>query len=262
MVIYSSPQYSPQGIAIAADGREKRNGKRVTDSRRKIFSFDSGAHTVLAYALTGCAQDVDDDRRNYDLDRAVADALQTAIPAGQNVATYLGQIGEAMRDHLASAKHTGAIAEYPQCDQSGLIATLVVGGFYEKYPFTALVSLWHKEQELEPPRFEIRRAPGIEEKPMLLGPRKILDAICDPTPNPLSKYRKTALGKLLRREPISLPDAVMAAEKYIEAVMHPYSLNELDPRCSEVGGHIHSATITLSDGFKWGKPPLQAQPTT
>jgi hypothetical protein len=52
----------------------------------------------------------------------------------------------------------------------------------------------------------------------------------------------------------SLQGAAYFAKGYIEACSSPLAL-KFDPTCEELGGHIHVATITPQDGFRWVIPP-------
>jgi hypothetical protein len=54
----------------------------------------------------------------------------------------------------------------------------------------------------------------------------------------------------------SLKDAEQYVRGYIEACSSPLALELDEAICKGIGGHIHVATITPSDGFRWVVPPL------
>jgi hypothetical protein len=66
----------------------------------------------------------------------------------------------------------------------------------------------------------------------------------------LSAYR----GQLKYAENLTLEDAIDRSKSFISAHGDPEAL-AIDEDCCFVGGHIHIATITPTDGFKWKIPP-------
>jgi len=59
-------------------------------------------------------------------------------------------------------------------------------------------------------------------------------------------------------EVFSLERSIAIATGYIRACRTSEAL-QIDEKCAEIGGHIHAATVTPKEGFRWvaGFEPLQ-----
>ncbi len=85
-------------------------------------------------------------------------------------------------------------------------------------------------------------------------PTKVGQALLEANDPRLAQHYTPSLQKLASGEPLSLLEAQGVATTCIKACDDPAALN-IDPTCNTVGGHLHIATITLEEGFRWIVPP-------
>jgi hypothetical protein len=98
----------------------------------------------------------------------------------------------------------------------------------------------------------------LRENPLLVG-FHMIQAPCPiignllfgpSTDGRLASYR----GPLVYAENMTISDAIERSKAFIQAHSDPEAI-ALDGKCCAVGGHIHIATITPTDGFQWIIPP-------
>jgi capsular polysaccharide biosynthesis protein len=69
-------------------------------------------------------------------------------------------------------------------------------------------------------------------------------------PQAIQDSRFDRFAHKLGKTPL-LEDARQFAQGYIEACSSPVGLEVDEPLCKGIGGHIHIATITTPEGFRW-----------
>ena len=96
---------------------------------------------------------------------------------------------------------------------------------------------------------------GFRQEPLglggfLYGSEIVRRAMYGPPPVRNSPFAEYIQNPLTIR---SLDDAERYIRGYIEACSSPLAL-QMDAKCSRIGGHIHTAEITPSGGFRWRIP--------
>ena len=243
--------YTVLGWVIASDGRETSDddARIISDNERKIFPIQDRSKT-LAYALVGTiSNDADTGSGAYDLRTEAAREAESI--AGRNFETfqeYVNIFAHHLKKIIHKAKMSGRINEYPEnlnhldpIDRF-TIAEILLAGYFRKQPCFAEIKFYHREQVIAAPkkRFE-NYSPG---NAAISGSEKIRFLMINKRDGRFSRYLKP-LGP-----DSSLKEAGEFAKGYIEACSDPVAL-EIDPYCKGIGGHIHMATVTPSDGFGW-----------
>jgi hypothetical protein len=101
---------------------------------------------------------------------------------------------------------------------------------------------------------ELTDVPSHKSMWRCLGSEPVETALRNISPE-FTAFRTPGLLKFFREEALSLAEGIDAARSYIEACSSTQA-DELHSFCKKIGGHIHIATLTISDGFRWGEPPI------
>jgi hypothetical protein len=189
--------------------------------------------------------------------RKAVDSLAERKPA--DLTRYAELLSKAIVDSLREARSNGRIGGYPTSpginsadDPGSLIALLFLVGYYEGLASWTDIRFWHDNQELKVPTIYSERLRRGRLK--ISGAAQIAHLLYKTDDPRLAAYRRRAPDK---EEDLSLSEAIKVAEMYIRACCDP-AARQMDQDCASIGGHIHIATITPAEGFKWveGYEPL------
>jgi hypothetical protein len=250
--------HTQTGFVIAADGRGCSPDLSIkSDTAQKIFPLKSDVYD-LAFAVMGraeiVAQNMGEEKLNLidEIHRLVA--LQNPLHS-KGLAGFMTRICRSINQTLARMKERGTISAYPgdpaEPDLPGLtLSTIFVCGYFRGYPELLEVRLYHTNQALCDPH--------IKNPDEVIRGSRIVGKLIESEDPRFAKYYAP-----LSADPTAL-EVIEYSKKYIEAHADPAAI-EIDPTvCSAIGGHIHIATITRSDGFRWvqGFQPVSDQPPT
>jgi hypothetical protein len=248
---------TPQGFAIAADGRKSNSesGLVESDSVQKIFAATSTVG-VFALSFSGAAGLISEGGEELILPRAVAECSKLlASRKTSNAVGYAHRLGRCIIDEikrLGGPIHSGASAQPNLPDETGdTIFRLGLDGYEGNKPIAIDSRFYHVYGQIKDPEIK-------PQQPLLFGFHRVF------APSPqigyilwshgddqrLSAYR----GPTLYAEEITLQDAIDRSRSFIGAHSDPEAI-AIDGNCRSVGGHIHIATITPSSGFQWLIPP-------
>jgi hypothetical protein len=266
--------FSDNGFVIAADGRDtlvSAEGREVaSDHAQKIFPI-RGIDREAAFSFTGRTTFYDqaEERIAFDFISQFVDAAnrmqsETVMNAGD----FLSRVCSAVRDKLEFAKRSAAgISKFPSPrnrlnPSEHTIIDIHIDGYFSSYPARVGATFYHINQkvawDLNSPH--TLNSPKIYWN-VLDGSALIGTLLFDTDDVRLAQYRTEACCRVAAhfRDPnigITLADGIEAARNYIAACSDP-AIREIDPEnCQRIGGHIHIATITLQDGFRWAIAPM------
>lgn len=250
-----------QGFALAADGRCSNSDSNSvgSDEVQKIFplSCPVGAFALCFSGADGFTSlDTGDQLKLPQLAMRCAASLEGRRCA--NAAGYAYRltrcINEAIKGFsLGGPIHSGTSAQPNLADEFGdTICRIALVG---------IENIWNgKGAAVVDMRFYhidgVLRDPEVKpESPLLIGgyrgysPSKIIGHLVCNQPKEderLSAYRRP----MKEPDEVTLQDALEGAKAFILAHSDPEAI-EIDAKCLAVGGHIHAATITPDDGFRW-----------
>jgi len=250
---------TPGGFVLAADGRKSGaiDGAVLSDSVQKIFPIKTFAGS-FAYSIAGTIELPTDNNLEVALNlaeeiRKSADSLEKRKT--RNLAGYAVRLCRPVYQALKNARESGRISLYPSyetnvsTERGDTIIRISLDGFRDGYPSSVVIRIFHEngvlgEPEIftEPNHLGLHRASGRPE----IG--RLLWETDDPR---LAAYR----GPRIFAEDMTLQDAIDRSQSYIRAHADP-AAHTIDPECRRTGGHIHVATITPPDGFKWIVEPI------
>ncbi len=216
------------------------------DGEQKIFSV-TGQSVCFAFAITGTA------RLSSTIPR-IAQSIRTEnfVDAVGYFRRLVEYINDSFRDSIADARQAGKSVAYPNYPDEfgpGMIVQLCLCGYYRREPYSVIVRFSQRNEI--PVDAEVVRRLGVGDSAVSGSGEvsRLLFATDDPR---FTEYRYTT------RNPTFEQWAILAS-KYVEACMSESGL-AADPVLSPgIGGHIHAATVTLADGFKWipGFEPIE-----
>lgn len=158
--------YSPEGFAVAVDGRQHQGDKIFSESTQKVFPTQ-GNGQVLGCALAGIVNVYNPDSMTvplFDFARVLREAGHSLTAKNYaNVLIYLKRFASEVNKALARAKRNGIISEYIDEDGTGTIARAFLAGYYDRRPVVAAVRFFHRQQTLakEPEAENTSSAQGL-----------------------------------------------------------------------------------------------------
>lgn len=248
-----------EGYVLAADGRSTGNidGTILTDSAQKIFAVAT-ATGIVAYCLCGTVDIISNDRLRVVIDltdeiRKSAESLtsrQAATLAGY--ATRLFRpVCKAVRDAYDRGEFSGFASQPTSIYERG--ETILRAYFHEYrdgFPSSVSVRLYHENGKLAEP--EIATEPLLPIHMVCLPVRRIGSIVLEGKEEPLlAAYRQPNIEMTT----CTLSLAIERSRALIAAHTDPEAIS-IDPLCCMVGGHIHIATLTQAEGFRWIVSPL------
>jgi hypothetical protein len=243
--------YTPFGFAIAADGNQlwqdsrTRNEAIRQDERgavQKILDF-SGKHGALAYLARGDIANAD---RSFDLGSELKKqlALQTSKEFPK-LHELLEAVSMNLENYIEAAKTARRLEDYPSTFVdfvgyfNGQPSWMEIQFFRVRHPRTG--ALWAvMDRDFWPGHCIVSGSVILRE--LIAQGHPSFSGFCQ------FDYNR------------SLADAAGFVRGYIEACCSPVGL-EFDPECEGLGGHIHVATLSPEDGFRWAIEPKREPKT-
>jgi hypothetical protein len=244
--------YTPDGFVIAADGRACGDTftNITTDDMRKIFGLESGGRK-LAYSVTGTETLASDISKGAAFSflkefRCAADGINPAL--SRNLHGHCVRIGRNIHKALLCAKTSGKIGKYPsQCrkqeeEPGATIVRIFVDGYFNGQPSRVQMRFWHQDQALkEPDVVPQEMLPGLL---LTQGSAAIGHLLFGTDDERFARYRCT------QTKIDGIVAAASLAASYIQACSDPVA-REIDNICLGIGGTMHIAAVTPTDGFQW-----------
>jgi len=246
--------HTTQGFFIAADGRTRRDDGGVLtllrDDQQKIFPIcDDRAR--FAFALTGTAHftsEGDDTDVVFDFISAIRQAAdEMKVAAHHDAVDYCNHLAERINDLLersvVNARQAGKRVPYPSNPSqfgNGMIAMLFLCGYYDRASCGVGVHFSHEDQQLaRPERIEFGAS-------VISGPPNVGHLLYETDDPRFAAFRFTPLS----RDP-SVEEWTIIANNFVRACESQPGI-DVDPELAPgVGGHVHAATVTARDGFRW-----------
>jgi len=247
-----------EGFSIAADGKlgfddESRRTASPqelameTKKQQKIFQAPFPA-AALAYAITGSVRDW----RGFDLPQII-DAQIYAIQNQKFDDFYscLRVLGGKINRAINDARSHGALEAFPQINKmeqshAWIIARIYFCGYFDHLPCFSQIDFFHFPEGNS--QFKVNEKSLVQ--PFVIGSDIVWRRMYGNPPDPLFADFVHRLDT-----PPSLEDAKRFAQGYVKACSSALGLEVDEPFCKMIGGHLHMATITKSDGFSWAIKP-------
>lgn len=240
------PTYTGDGFVIAADGMA--DGTTPSLTKRKIFKF--GNNRSLAYAFSGR---VAIGPHGPDLWFDFRDAIDVAVQAlSVDLYTTLSDYAKHLADHayrVLIERCTSDLITFDDATELGApLARVFVSGYFKQVASNVIIEFYRENRQFAKPK--------ISDDPLVIGePRRhgshVVDALF------AVKSPIFFNDRYLRPLQVCLPHfsevmkgAVLYSRAYIEACGSEDARN-LDPFCKTIGGKIHMASITPTDGIRW-----------
>ena len=249
-----------EGTVLAADGRNTGavDGTVISDSVQKIFPVAT-ANGTAAYCLCGTVNVISDDRLRVVVD--IADEIRKSAESLTNRRTgslvgYATRLFRPVCTALRDAYEGGEFSQFASqptspFERGDTILRVYFHEYRDGLPSSVAVRLYQENGKLAEP--EIVTEPLLPiHRTDLPVPRIggiVLGGREEPT---LAAYRQPNIEMTT----CTLNLAIERSRALIDAHTDPEAI-AIDPLCRTVGGHIHIATITPSEGFKWVVSPLQ-----
>jgi hypothetical protein len=252
--------YTLEGFAVAADGRKSRSADNsaVIDTAQKIFALND-SHISIAYTFAGTVgltPDDNPDEATFDFIIETRKALATIcadIP--RTLKEFVVKLSSEIVRSLRDAKSANAFQSYPEgplgseVPDSHIIAHILIDGYYRGSPGRVNATFVHKNQELL--ATEVNQV-NLDYVMTGYGSEVIVNLLYCIEDGWISKYRISPQNSAT----LTLKEGIERVKGYVAACSDMRAL-ELDrEHCAAIGGHLHLATITPSDGFKWIIPPI------
>jgi hypothetical protein len=252
--------YTSDGFLITADGRARINGTVSSDTTTKIFNI-AEPNRSLAYAFGHSVALTDKDDSGIILfdfrDEAVQAIKSLKKTWYDDLPTYAKQLAKRLQNKLERARKNERIEPLKE-DPTGLVAFLLLAGYYVKRPSAVMVEFRHKEQILLPPSITPLKLDRGYKPLMTYGSEKVRQHIFDADTAEFSTYR---VSRANVEEKVTLSEVADVASKYILACSDPAAIEIDAEHCAGIGGHIHTARVTQDSGFEWVVPPVTASST-
>lgn len=245
--------YTHFGFAIAADGRQSWGHKPSrdlavrndeSDNVQKIFEI-SERRTALAYILRG---DIASRDRAFDFQRDIRGELATF--RGQEFSTcrqFVEDLSRNLQHRIEVAIHDRRIKEENPAPEITFV------GYFKGDPCWFEVQFYRTYDSRSNKLFAVRPTDFYPGFCFVSGSAIVRDLISAGDPRFAGRF----CDPWVIGDNTSLQQAVHFSQGYIEACKSQLAL-QIDPDCDGIGGHVHAATITPENGFKWVVPPITA----
>jgi hypothetical protein len=252
---------TPEGFVLAADGRNHGvvDGAVLDDSVQKIFQIKTPTG-FFAYSIAGMIEIVSDDGCEIAVNlaeevRKSAESLTTQRT--KNLVGYAVRLCRPICRVLEGARKSGRFTNYPSIDsqvsveRGKTILRVYIDGFRDGFPSSVAIRLFHENGSLSEP--EITTETNYLGLHRTLGRPEVGRLLWQTDDPRFAAYR----GRQMYSEDVTLLNAIDRSRSFILAHSDPEAI-AIDPNCRTVGGHIHIATITPSEGFRWVIAPIVA----
>lgn len=253
--------YTTEGFAIAADGRQTNSDTRAleSDEVQKVFPITS---TTGIFVISFCGAkgltsiDTGEEINLPQLAMHCAKSLESR--KASNALGYAHRLSRCMNEAvqalgLGGPIQSGKSAQPNTPDETGdTICRLGLDGYESNgRPVAIDMRFYHIGGELRDPEVKLNN-------PLYVGfhrayiPCPIIAKILFMSDGDqrLAAYR----GPIKYADEMTLQEAVDRSKALILAHSDPEAI-AIDDGCRVVGGHIHIAAITPTEGFKWLIPP-------
>ena len=257
--------YTDEGFAIGADGLGTTRGLETQpENEQKIFHLH-GKDREAACTFAGMVRLFNDsrDRVAFDFISEWKKATKQLEDTSIGDAAYLAeQICELVLAELGAARKA---ADFTQLFGWQEHLWVCVDGYFRRKPSRAVVEFYHINLESHWRPNNASRSDLNFHPVLLFGLDKISQVLFEWEDDlRLAKYRTDACKRVAARcrnpnAPLTLSDAIEAAQNYIKACIDPIAEEIEQDTYRKIGGRIHVASITPGDGFQWvpGREPLE-----
>jgi hypothetical protein len=247
--------YTSEGFAVAADGRGTTQSGIATDTAQKIFPI-CDPNKSLAYSLAGTVGFTSNDGQTiFDFRSETAKALQATDTSGATTLDeYVTQLCVPIEATLRGLIDGEQSSNYPTGEPAAepgvyVIARIFFDGYYRDVPSQTTAIFQHKNGALCPTFVE--RIAVRNDAMNGSGSGIIFNLLYGDKRGWFDTYKPH------RTKNLTLAEATAQVKAYVDACSDPRAL-EIDGQvCKKIGGHVHSATITKTGGFKWEIEPLK-----
>jgi len=237
--------YTPRGFVVAADGRKLNNqtGEIGGDEAQKVFRL---SHTAgeMCFSVAGVGDMLLQSGR-LDFSAVVSrSAINIATTEIRNPDDYARLLGATICRDIQS------LVLDPLASGMEMETHLYLDGYILGQPMRRTITISYLED-----RMEARLAAGelLPGRAIGHGSPMVWAVLFGKTPdNRLHPHRH--ICQSLR--PTTVSQAVRVCRALIRAHCDPEALSIDRQKCEGVGGHIHIATVTPEEGFKWVIPPV------
>lgn len=256
--------YTVGGFIIGADGRsrakdpdptkvtEEMKARHDREDKRKIFCI-TDADKTLAYAFMGT---VSNDEHTFSI-LEEADR-QSKLLSSKHFATCYDYVHEltlglnqAFNDARADGRLDAWYVKEDLADDDNLIARMILVGYFSGKASWIIAEFRDYDNKA---KVQVQPIPQFTPGGIITAGGKLM-------PKLLFQDKDSRFAQYIRPTgpDTTLEQGADAAKAFIEACSTPLAA-ELDPVCQSVGGHIHIAAVTPTDGFKWLIPPKNLEP--
>ncbi len=262
---------TPAGVFLAADGLSYGDDQGVftivSKKQQKIFEI-TDERARFAFAITGTAAFTaeGDNKIIFNFNEVISRAADALKPFKfQDATNYCERLARTvnrmLKESVLAAKASGqkvTLPDNPDMDGQGggMIALLFMCGFYLQTSCYIAVKFFHRGGKLENPKTVLRvnlhqfiaSGSGVVSNSLYSGGN---DA-------EFSQFRHHSVAHPLT---LSFEQLAEVAKDYVAACESPQGLAADPIFCPRIAGHVHAASVTLNNGFRWitGFEPLQPE---
>jgi hypothetical protein len=120
--------------------------------------------------------------------------------------------------------------------RGGLIAMLILCGYYSHAPYQATLRFFHRDQVLAGAEIVGRLRVG---ESVISGSERVSELLYRSNDPRFARFRAANLTH------------IQAAQNYVAACSSEEGLSVDGEICRKIGGRVHAATVTAAHGFKW-----------
>jgi hypothetical protein len=238
--------YATDGFVLAADGLEvdETNKEEKKKDLQKIFSVGKmAAYCMTGITLRGDRREVDRKTISFNFCSQFAEQIRSANVSGfPSLYEYLRHIGTAVNERLIAECRQHEYIHLPDREH---IVSVFMDGYHNGKPERVCAS-FDRKGDVPTVTFEDE---GANVGSWRYGSPKIA-ALVDGD-SPFRKQYAFDLPAKSKQKSEDLNSFIRQAWTYIKACSGEEAKRRIDPEnCLAVGGRIHIATITKSEGFK------------
>jgi hypothetical protein len=246
--------FNGDGFVIASDGlRRDLDGNEVSANEQKVFNTVC-AGAAFAYAATGVTY-VHQGNVPFDVAQELK-SIDTGLAAKQydGAVRYIEGFAKALKNAFCEAQRNGRIAQIRDYGKGNLVTRVLFAGYYRRLPFMAQIELYRNGQEIEAPRHSIDELSRKDIKIEISGSEAVKQSLLSTDDLTFPAHELGSWDAVRNRRPFTIEQGVELARTYLDGCANPKG-RKMDKECESIGGHIHIATVTPKDGFRWAEPP-------
>lgn len=244
-----------EGMLIAADGRVlKGYSEIITEKSQKIFQIPNAPAAYAIFGSTGMSIGGDSPNSLNLIEETQRAESLVSLSECDDLYQYVQNFSKPIQEKLSMWRQGGALFPFggEEPGQPGnAILHLFFFGYLRGVPETIDLRFWHRFNILCEPLI-IPQDIDIGYPAWIRGSNLVAKALFESDDERLAECR-VPFPK--NSEDLTFDVASKIASGYIEACCSDYG-RKLDPSPTMgIGGHIHIAKITPSEGFRWIIPP-------